>query len=126
YLRQAHPSAVRLYVVGGGGLVDELQKEGFICTGGPAEDDEKFTEEGFKSLADAVGEEMFDGVVVGWDTALTYRKVAKSALVFQRHPEAFFYATNDDAADRVGGWMLPGNGPLLGAIEAACAACAPE
>mmetsp|Transcript_47834 Transcript_47834/g.123115 ORF Transcript_47834/g.123115 Transcript_47834/m.123115 type:complete len:223 (+) Transcript_47834:1-669(+) len=120
-----HPTAERVYVVGGQGVVDELAKVGISSSGGPEEDTKKFDEADFTSLAEELGRERYDGVVVGWDTGLTYYKITKSSLVFQRHPGAFFYATNDDGADRVGDWMLPGNGPLLKGLEAACAACAP-
>jgi len=126
YVRKNHPSAKRVYVVGGQGVVDELSKVGVEAIGGPAENDTKFCEESFKTLAETVHADRFDGVVVGWDTSLNYHKVVKSSLVFQTSPDAFFYATNDDPADRVGDWLLPGNGPLLAAIEASCKACAPH
>merc|ERR1711953_1542178 len=77
-------------------------------------------------MAAAVEAERFDGVVVGWDTSLNYYKIAKLAVIFQKHPHCFFYATNDDLADRVGSCLLPGNGCLLPAIESSCAACVPE
>ncbi|CAE7261318.1 PGLP2 [Symbiodinium natans] len=124
YIRQSHPEASEIYVIGGGGLVAEFEKLGFRCHGGPTEDEKRFSEDEFKALASEVAATRFDGVVVGWDTGITYYKVAKSALVFQLHPECFFYATNDDPADRVGSWLLPGNGPLLKAVEASCSACA--
>jgi len=124
YIRHSHPEASNLYIIGGSGLVAEFEKLGFCCHGGPTEDEERFSEDGFKALAEEVAATRFDGVVVGWDTAITYHKITKSALVFQLHPECFFYATNDDPADRVGRCLLPGNGPLLKAVEAACCACA--
>ena len=126
YVKRAHPEARRVYVIGGQGVVDELAKEGIASEGGPADDALPFRESDFAAQADAIGRAGFDGVVVGWDTGLTYSKIVKSSLVFQRHPGCFFYATNDDPADRVGEWLLPGNGPLLKGIEAACSACAPQ
>jgi len=125
YIQRTHPSAKRVYVVGGQGLVDELARVGIDSFGGPAEDGHRFDDEKFGALAETVAAERCDGVVVGWDLALNYHKIATASLVFQRHPDAFFYATNDDPADRVAGWLLPGNGPLLKGLEAACAACAP-
>lgn len=126
YIRRRHPEAEHVYVIGGKGVVDELAKVGIKASGGPSEDVCKFDEGDFVTMASEVGWQKFDGVVVGWDTSLTYYKVAKSSLVFQRHPQCFFYATNDDLADRVGEWLLPGNGPLLKAVESACAATVPE
>lgn len=124
-IRHTHPEATRVYVIGGQGVIDELAKVGIAASGGPADDGVSFSEDEFVGLAQEIQSERYDGVVVGWDTGLTYRKIAKAAMVFQCHPGAFFYATNDDAADRVGAHLLPGNGPLLKAVEAACAACAP-
>lgn len=126
FVRRMHPDAKRVYVVGGQGVVDELQKLNIDSSGGPSEDNVVFTDTGFEQLAEQVGSERYDGVVVGWDTALNYHKIVKSSLVFQRHPNCFFYATNDDLADRIGTDLLPGNGCLLAAIEASCEACAPE
>lgn len=126
YVRRRHPSAEQIYVIGGQGIVDEMAKVGISSLGGPADDACCFSEAGFADSAHKVRAEKYDGVVVGWDTSLTYYKITQAALVFQQHPNAFFYATNDDPADRVGQWLLPGNGPLLKSIEAACAACAPE
>lgn len=126
YVKRMHPDAKRVYVIGGQGVVDELKKVGIDSCGGPAEDDKVFKDTEFEAMAESVGSEHFDGVVVGWDTALNYYKLAKCALVFQKHPDCFFYATNDDLADRVGACLLPGNGCLLPAVEASCAACVPQ
>lgn len=126
YVRRTHPDAKRVYVVGGQGVVDELKKVGIESSGGPAEDHEMFEDTAFEALAASVGTERYDGVVVGWDTAFNYHKLVKCSLVFQHNPGCFFYATNDDPADRVGRFLLPGNGCLLPAIEASCEACVPE
>lgn len=126
YVKRTHPGAKHVYVVGGQGVVDELEKQGISATGGPSEDAAVFKDTEFVALAEQVAATHFDGVVVGWDTAFNYYKLSKSALIFQKHPSSFFYATNDDLADRVGEWLLPGNGCLLPALEAACAACAPH
>lgn len=125
YVKRTHPDAQHVYVIGGQGVVDELTKLGISSSGGPCDNQAQFKEDDFKAMAAKVSAERYDGVVVGWDTDLTYYKVAKSSLIFQLHPGSFFYATNDDPADRVGECLLPGNGPLLKAIEASCAACAP-
>eukprot|EP00392_Amoebophrya_sp_AT5.2_P017835 g18256.t1 len=92
----------------------------------------------------------FDGIVVGWDQNFHYEKLARCAcvlagrrirntlpdedaradvagVVVDRPADAtatetalFFYATNADPCDRVGGYPLPGAGAMLGAIAAAC------
>lgn len=126
YIKKMHPDAKKVYVVGGQGVVDELRKQGIESSGGPSENKQEFEDTKFEALAKEVASEKYDGVVVGWDTALNYYKIVKSSLVFQQHPDCFFYATNDDLADRVGSCLLPGNGCLLATLEAACKACAPE
>jgi len=126
YVKRTHPEAKHVYVVGGQGVIDELAKQGISATGGPSDDAAVFEDTEFVALADQVAATHYDGVVVGCDTAFNYYKLAKSALIFQKHASSFFYATNDDAADRVGESLLPDNGCLLPALEASCAACAPH
>lgn len=125
YIKRTHPDAKRVYVVGGQGVIDELAKVGIEGVGGPSDDKKEFIDTELAAMAENVGSEKFDGVVVGWDTALNYYKITKAAVIFQKHPKCFFYATNDDLADRVGDTFLPGNGCLLPAIEKSCMACAP-
>eukprot|EP00928_Gymnodinium_smaydae_P015968 TRINITY_DN15946_c0_g3_i1.p1 TRINITY_DN15946_c0_g3~~TRINITY_DN15946_c0_g3_i1.p1 ORF type:complete len:320 (+),score=44.27 TRINITY_DN15946_c0_g3_i1:103-1062(+) len=126
YVKRTHPEAKRVYVIGGQGLVDELKKVGIDSSGGPSEDTAVFQDTEFEDMARKIEAERYDGVVVGWDTALNYYKIVKSSLVFQKHPDCFFYATNDDLADRVGTCLLPGNGCLLPTIESSCSACATQ
>ncbi|CAK0788182.1 unnamed protein product [Prorocentrum cordatum] len=72
YISREHPSAQRVYVIGGQGLVDELRRVGIESSGGPAEDAETFEDTRLAALAATVAAEHYDGVVVGWDTALNY------------------------------------------------------
>lgn len=125
WVKKTHPSAARIYVIGGSGVIDEFKKLGVECHGGPADDDEKWTEEKLRSIAGEMSKLKFDGVVVGWDIGINYYKIFKAGLVFQQNPDAFFYATNADPADRVDKWLIPGNGPLLKSVEETCASCAP-
>lgn len=60
-----------------------------------------------------------DAFVVGLDTEFNYRKLCIANVLMQRHPDALFVATNEDAYDLVGvdGRHLPGNGALVKALE---------
>lgn len=90
YIRSKHPTARRVYTIGGQGLVDELAKVGIESVGGPSEDRSEFRDTDFEAMAESVGKEHYDGVVVGWDTALNYYKIVMSSLVFQKHGRCFF------------------------------------
>jgi ribonucleotide monophosphatase NagD (HAD superfamily) len=61
-------------------------------------------------------------VVVACDEGFTYRKLAYASLCIQAG--ALFVATNADAADNIGGRLMPGTGAMLAAIQAATG-CAP-
>eukprot|EP00928_Gymnodinium_smaydae_P023107 TRINITY_DN19192_c0_g1_i1.p1 TRINITY_DN19192_c0_g1~~TRINITY_DN19192_c0_g1_i1.p1 ORF type:complete len:409 (-),score=68.62 TRINITY_DN19192_c0_g1_i1:153-1379(-) len=117
--------SAKFYVVGGQGVVDELRGHGLDGFGGPDDSLKLVDNSKFQDLVDSTAAEGFNGVVVGWDQEFNYYKVVKSSIVFQTNPDALFYATNDDPADKLPGGLLVGNGPLLNAIEAACVAVAP-
>ncbi len=69
-----------------------------------------------------------DAIVVGLDTDFTYRKLCIVTALLNRHPNALFIATNEDAFDVVNGDSnssmesndkrnLPGNGSIVKSIE---------
>ena len=66
-----------------------------------------------------------DAIIVGLDTDFTYRKLCIVTSLLQRHPDAVFVATNEDAFDVVDGKInndkrnLPGNGSIVKSIEIA-------
>jgi len=118
FLKSAHPNVKRVYVAGTSGLVTQLTKEGFECLGGSQDDNKIMTDHEFLRLA--MEDPMVDAVVVGYDTAFNYYKIARSSLCFQRNPNCLFIATNGDISDRIGkDWLLPGNGAGLAAVAAA-------
>mmetsp|Transcript_40672 Transcript_40672/g.73491 ORF Transcript_40672/g.73491 Transcript_40672/m.73491 type:complete len:208 (+) Transcript_40672:64-687(+) len=101
YIKQKHPDTRRVYVIGGEGLAAEFHRVG-IETDGLEDSQKKFEEAEYSAMGEAISSVQFDGVVVGFDTAFNYYKLAKAALIFQRHPNCFFYSTNSDATDRIG------------------------
>ncbi len=60
-----------------------------------------------------------DGVVVGMDLQISYRKLAKAATVLKR-PDAAFVATNtDEQFPHDSGVILPGTGAVVSAVATA-------
>lgn len=63
--------------------------------------------------------ERIDAVVVGWDREFTFSKLSFAAACILGNPQCKFIATNNDAFDMVGERRyVPGNGAMVGAIEA--------
>ena len=111
--------AKKAFVVGGRGIVDELNDMQIEVDPGvfnAVECTEQDWEEMF--LDEDVG-----AVIVGQDVAFTYAKLAYASLAIQRG--ATFVATNPDAADALGPGMMPGAGAVVAAVETA-SGCSPE
>jgi len=90
---QASPGA-RVYAIGGEGVRRALEERGF-----------------------ELAEQEADYVVVGWDTHLTWDKLATAALLI--HRGAGFIGTNPDVSYPTEEGPVPGNGAQLAALEAA-------
>jgi phosphoglycolate/pyridoxal phosphate phosphatase family enzyme len=117
YLKKHIPSQGRVHVIGALGLCEEIEKNGFAVSGGPAEEKATMTRD---ELAEYVFDEIpVDAVVVGLDTEFNYRKLCVANVLLQRNPNALFVSTNQDAYDLVGADArhLPGCGSLVKALE---------
>jgi 4-nitrophenyl phosphatase len=90
---QAAPGA-RVYAIGGEGVRQALEQQGF-----------------------ELAEQEADYVVVGWDTHLTWHKLATAALLI--HRGAGFIGTNPDTSYPTERGPVPGNGAQLAALEVA-------
>lgn len=106
----------RAYVIGGPGLVTELQHLGVEVEGGPDEPMAAVTQADFARMP-------FDpevgAVVVGWDTRFAFGKLCRAALHLQAIPGCLFVATNRDAAILSGDRLMPGGGTMVAAVEVA-------
>jgi phosphoglycolate/pyridoxal phosphate phosphatase family enzyme len=108
----------RAYVIGSEGLKEEIRHTGITVVNTPDTENAEMSRD---ALADfdfaALGK--IDAVVVGHDTAFSFRKLAIANVLLQHHPQALWIATNKDAFDLVGadGRALPGNGALVSALE---------
>ncbi|KAF4756572.1 hypothetical protein FOZ63_019969 [Perkinsus olseni] len=122
-IQKRHPNARRIYVVGGSGLIQELEALGISCvTDQHGACDEPLTEERFKSMAEEMEQPSsarIDGIVVGWDLSFSFQHICRASLAFQLADEDFFfYATNDDSFDRIGPWKIPATGAILASLNA--------
>jgi phosphoglycolate/pyridoxal phosphate phosphatase family enzyme len=115
-------SPPNVHVIGTSGLCNELRDSGFRVTSGEETDPAGMSREDLASYSfheEESDSKKVDAVVVGLDTDFSYRKLCIANVLLQRHPEAVFVATNEDAFDLVGADArhLPGNGALVKAIE---------
>ena len=94
YLAQREPEGARVYVIGREGLRQGLVERGFTLV-----------------------EEEADYVVVGWDWELTFAQLKRATLLIRAG--AHFIATNPDRTFPSEVGIIPGNGAILAALEAA-------
>ena len=93
-LAQREPEGTRVYMIGREGLRQALVEQGFTLV-----------------------EEGADHVVVGWDWELTYGQLKRATLLIRAG--AHFIATNPDRTFPSEEGIVPGNGAILAALEAA-------
>ncbi len=93
YLERMAPPGAKVYIIGEEGLRVALEEKGYLIT-----DDADF-------------------VVVGLDTRLTYDKLKTAALLIRGG--AKFIGTNPDKTVPSEEGIIPGNGAILAALEAA-------
>jgi 4-nitrophenyl phosphatase len=94
YLAERYPRGSRVYTIGEEGLIDALQRAGFVF-----------------SRVDPVA------VVVGFDRDITYAKLREATLLIRSGVP--FIATNPDRTLPVPEGQVPGTGTLLAALTAA-------
>jgi HAD superfamily hydrolase (TIGR01450 family) len=113
YLRDLQPPVRRVLVVGGAGMVHELDDVGIeVVRSGDAA--ERWSANG-RDAAAAVGP--VDAVVVGLDLEFTYPRLACAAEAVRAG--ARFVATNRDPVYPHEKGLMPGAGSIVAAIEAA-------
>ena len=114
------PARFSAMVVGSSGITDELALASVHTVAPEPEQEPMPTTVDATTFASWDPDPQVGAVVVGMDTALTYRRLAKAALALQ-DPKCLFVATNMDAADNVGGAerlrLMPGAGAAVGALR---------
>ncbi|KJE90751.1 hypothetical protein CAOG_02009 [Capsaspora owczarzaki ATCC 30864] len=116
YLRQIKFDK-KAYVLGAQGLLDELTSVGVQYVGGYKED----TVNPWTSIDQGYVEDNpeIGAVVVGFDPAINYFKLAR-AYTYIQQPGCLFIATNHDSTfPAKGGRLLPGTGTIVSALEVA-------
>jgi 4-nitrophenyl phosphatase len=113
YLRDMRPPVGRVLVVGGAGLVHEIEDVGIqVVYSGDAAD--RWKDNG-RDAAAAVGD--VDAVVVGLDLEFTYGRLACAANAVRAG--ARFIATNLDPVYPLEKGLMPGAGAIISGIETA-------
>lgn len=112
YMKHQLGMTGKVFVIGESGLVDELSASGFSVVASTADPTTSFE----CSEVDL----NVQAVVIGLDTAISYRKLAYGTHCIRAIPKCLFIATNSDSTYPAGGAILPGGGALVAALETAC------
>lgn len=122
---------MRAFVLGSEGLLEELRAAGITCVTEDGDDGrrERMDTGAFAALT---LDPTIGAVVVGWTPDFDYRQLCVASAYVQRLPswkdsereagpsgDGLFVATNPDPANVVGGLLMPENGAVVAAIEAA-------
>uniref|UniRef100_A0A6N2K1I0 phosphoglycolate phosphatase n=1 Tax=Salix viminalis TaxID=40686 RepID=A0A6N2K1I0_SALVM len=108
------PQEKKVYVIGGEGILEELQIAGFTGLGGP-EDGEKRVELKPNSLFEH--DKSVGAVVVGIDPRINYYKLQYGTLCIRENPGCLFIATNRDAVGHMTDLQeWPGAGSMVAAM----------
>mmetsp|Transcript_34751 Transcript_34751/g.92664 ORF Transcript_34751/g.92664 Transcript_34751/m.92664 type:complete len:263 (-) Transcript_34751:520-1308(-) len=111
------PDAKDVYVIGAGGLVEELSKAGFTCYG--LEDSASLPSgqwTGELTQADLL-QSRVAAVVIGVDRDVSYLKMTKAVCYLRRDPECKFLVTNRDKIVPFNDQLVPSNGMVVAGIE---------
>ncbi|KAK1552931.1 hypothetical protein Q3G72_025891 [Acer saccharum] len=108
------PQQNKVYVIGGEGIIEELQLAGYTGLGGP-EDSEKRVQ--LKSNFLFEHDKTVGAVVVGLDPDINYYKLQFGTLCIRENPGCLFIATNRDAVGHMTDLQeWPGAGCMVGAM----------
>lgn len=108
------PQDKKVYVIGGEGIMEELQLAGYTGLGGP-EDGKKTAE--WKSNCLFEHDKSVGAVVVGLDPFINYYKLQYGTLCIRENPGCLFIATNQDAVGHMTDLQeWPGAGCMVAAI----------
>ncbi|WCJ28211.1 2-phosphoglycolate phosphatase 2 [Euphorbia peplus] len=108
------PTENKVYVIGGEGILEELQLAGYTALGGP-EDRKKDVELKSNSLFEH--DKSVGAVVVGLDPYINYYKLQYGTLCIRENPGCLFIATNRDAVGHMTDLQeWPGAGCMVAAM----------
>ncbi|KAI4296070.1 hypothetical protein L6164_036059 [Bauhinia variegata] len=108
------PSEKKVYVIGGEGILEELQLAGYSGLGGP-EDGKKIAE--WKQNCFFEHDKNVGAVVVGIDPYINYYKLQYATLCIRENPGCLFIATNRDSVGHMTELQeWPGAGCMVAAV----------
>ncbi|XP_031392025.1 phosphoglycolate phosphatase 2 isoform X2 [Punica granatum] len=115
YLKVSNfPQDKKVYVIGGEGILEELQLAGYTGLGGP-EDGKKLVDLQANSLFEH--DKTVGAVVVGLDPYINYYKLQYGTLCIRENPQCLFIATNRDAVGHMtSSQEWPGAGCMVAAV----------
>lgn len=115
YLKvNSFPPQNKVYVIGGDGILDELQLAGFTAFGGPGDADKTID---WKQNSIFEHDKSVGAVVVGIDPKINYYKLQYGTLCIRENPGCLFIATNRDAVGHMtASQEWPGAGCMVAAI----------
>ncbi|KAL3740979.1 hypothetical protein ACJRO7_022145 [Eucalyptus globulus] len=109
------PQDKKVYVIGGEGIMEELQLAGYTGLGGP-EDSKKTAE--WKSNCLFEHDKSVGAVVVGLEPVINYYKLQYGTLCIRENPGCRFIVTNRDAVGHMTNLQeWPGAGCMVAAIS---------
>ncbi|KAF8523688.1 p-nitrophenyl phosphatase [Hysterangium stoloniferum] len=108
------PKDKKVYVIGEGGIEEELKEEGFEHLGGTHPDDN--TLKPF-SLDSFVLDPTVGAVLCGLDRYINYTKYSKAFQYLTRNEGCLFVVTNEDSTYPASGGILPGGGSILAPLK---------
>lgn len=108
----------KLYVIGGAGLVQELQE---VCPGVEILGTEDWGKEFSFGTLDPKNRDHLDpdvqAVVIGFDSKFTYYKLAKASMYLRYIKGCRFIATNKDKTYPDAYCLVPGGGSIISSLE---------
>jgi len=105
----------KAYVVGEQGLADELTKAGISCRGVR---EHSRIPQNFQNALDYIHlDEEIGAIVVGFDSALTYLKIAFANHQLMRNPHCLLIATNTDSTLPTSLGLVPGGGANVAMLQ---------
>jgi len=104
----------KVYVIGEGGMEEELEEEGFQHLGGTDPEDNTLTPFSIESF---VLDPTVGAVLCGLDTSINYTKYSKAFQYLTRNEGCLFVVSNEDSTYPAGGGILPGAGSILAPLE---------
>jgi len=116
YISDSYPDLKNLFVIGGQGLVNELEQKGIEVFGGPENKKIKYIENFSNGNIDQLLiDENIHGCICGYDESFNYFKMVYASQVILK--SGLFFGTNYDNHVKIGDKLCPGSYCFISSIE---------